>query len=212
MHVFQHKTSDKLLNTFCLNGQEFILYFEGRLSENEKSVRYLFSSPYKVGAFHPTAYIFGVTSSFNVTWTYEPHTASAKFPNWHCSPGRGLWVNCCKCSECGECVENKNSPHFTAFLTKIHLEIQRISYKNSPHRLLWQINVTAVKKNNSPHFTAFLTKIYREILRLSFKNSPPNHDPGQPLVNLIRLRSQEGKLVKLFFAILFSGFAVHWHS
>ena len=67
------------------------------------------------------------------------------------------------------------SPHFTAFLTKIH----RISYKNSLHQLLWQTNVrnavkavNAVKKNNSPHFTAFLTKIHREIPRISYKNSP----------------------------------------
>ena len=63
------------------------------------------------------------------------------------------------------------SAHFTAFLTKIH----RISYKNSPHQLLWQNNVriaakavNAVKKtvhHISPHFlqkfTAFLTKIHR---------------------------------------------------
>ena len=59
------------------------------------------------------------------------------------------------------------SPHFTAFLTKIHRKIHRISYKNSPHRLLWQINVrnavkavNEVKKNNSPRFIAFLTKIH----------------------------------------------------
>ena len=71
------------------------------------------------------------------------------------------------------------SPHFTAFLTKIHRKIHRISYENSPHRLLWQINVpnavkavNAVKKNNSPHFTSFLTKIHREVLRISYRNSP----------------------------------------
>ena len=65
-------------------------------------------------------------------------------------------------------VKKNNSPLFTAFLTKIHHQIHRISYKNSPHRLLWQINVRnavnavkAVKKNNSPHFTACLTKIHR---------------------------------------------------
>ena len=59
------------------------------------------------------------------------------------------------------------SPHFTLFLTKIHRKIHRISYKNSTHRPLWQINVrnavkaaNAVKKNNSPHFIAFLTKIH----------------------------------------------------
>ena len=64
-------------------------------------------------------------------------------------------------------VKINNSPHFTAFLTKIHREIHRISYKNSPHRFLRQNNVrnavkavNAVKKNNSPHFTAFLTKIH----------------------------------------------------
>ena len=69
--------------------------------------------------------------------------------------------------------------HFTAFLTKIHRKIHRISYKNSPHRLLWQNNVrnavkavNAVKKNNSPHFTTFLTKIHRQIHRISYKNSP----------------------------------------
>ena len=62
------------------------------------------------------------------------------------------------------------SQHFTAFLTKIH----RISYKNSPHQLLWRNNVrnavkavNAVKKNNSPHLTAFLTKIHRENHRIS---------------------------------------------
>ena len=71
------------------------------------------------------------------------------------------------------------SPHFIAFLTKIHRKIHRISYKNSPHQLSWQINVriavkavNAVKKNNSPHFTAFLTKNLREIHRISYKNSP----------------------------------------
>ena len=76
--------------------------------------------------------------------------------------------------------KKNNSPHFTAFLTKIHRQIHRISYKNSPHRLLWQNNVrnavnavNAVKKkiihHISPHFlqkftakfTAFLTKIHR---------------------------------------------------
>ena len=35
-------------------------------------------------------------------------------------------------------VKKNNSPHFTAFLTKTHREIHRISYKNSPR--------------NSPHF------------------------------------------------------------
>ena len=71
------------------------------------------------------------------------------------------------------------SPHFTAFLTRIHRKIHRISYKNSPHHLLWQNNVrnavkavNAVKKNNSPLFTAFLTKIHREIHRISYKHSP----------------------------------------
>ena len=70
------------------------------------------------------------------------------------------------------------SPHFTAFLTKIHRKIHRISYKNSSHRVLWQNNVrnavkalNAVKKNNSPHFTAFFTKIHRDIHRISYKNS-----------------------------------------
>ena len=37
--------------------------------------------------------------------------------------------------------KKNNSPLFTAFLKKIHHQIHRISYKNSPHRLLWQINV-----------------------------------------------------------------------
>ena len=71
------------------------------------------------------------------------------------------------------------SAHFTAFLTKIHRKIHSISYKNSPHQLLWQNNVrnavkavNAVKKNNSPHFTAFLTKIHRQIHYISYKNSP----------------------------------------
>ena len=42
------------------------------------------------------------------------------------------------------------SPHFTAFLTKIHRKIHRISYKNSPHQLLWQNNVrNAVKAVNA---------------------------------------------------------------
>ena len=69
-------------------------------------------------------------------------------------------------------VKKNFSPHLTAFLTKIH----RISYKNSPHRLLWQINVrnavNAMKKNNSAHFNAFLTKIHREIHRISYEKSP----------------------------------------
>ena len=38
-------------------------------------------------------------------------------------------------------VKKNNSPLFTAFLTKIHHQIHLISYENSPHRLLWQINV-----------------------------------------------------------------------
>ena len=103
----------------------------------------------------------------------------------NCNPGRGFWVNFCKkCGECGEffvrnaviavnALKISISPHFTAFLTKIHRKIHRISYKISPHRLLWQINVRnaviAVKINISPHFlqkftakfTAFLTKIHR---------------------------------------------------
>ena len=77
-------------------------------------------------------------------------------------------VNFCKkCDYCGKCGENK---YFTAF--------HRISYKNSPQRLLWHIKVrNAVKavnavKKNSPHFTAFLTKFHREIHRISYKNSP----------------------------------------
>ena len=76
-------------------------------------------------------------------------------------------------------VKKNNSPHFTAFFTKIHREIHRISYKNSPHQRLRQNNVrnavkavNAVKKNNSPHFNALLTKIHREIHRISYKNSP----------------------------------------
>ena len=84
---------------------------------------------------------------------------------------------CKKCGDCGECGENK---YFTAFRTKIHRNINRISYKYSPHRLLWRNNVrnavkavNAVKKNNSPHFTAILTKIHREIHRISYENSPP---------------------------------------
>ena len=71
------------------------------------------------------------------------------------------------------------SPHFTAFLTKIHRKIHRIAHKNSPHRFLWQNNVrnavkavNAAKKNNSSHFTAFLKKIHRKIHRISDKNSP----------------------------------------
>ena len=87
-------------------------------------------------------------------------------------------------------VKKNNSPLFTAFLTKIHHQIHRISYQNSPHRLLWKINVrnavNAVNRGElffftafsvavnypfsplnamnyffSPHFTAFLTKIHR---------------------------------------------------
>ena len=66
-------------------------------------------------------------------------------------------------------------PHFIAFLTKIH----RISYKNSPHRILRQIRarnavkaVNAVNRNKLSHFTAFLTRIHREIHRISYINSP----------------------------------------
>ena len=76
-------------------------------------------------------------------------------------------------------VKINNSPHFTAFLTKIHRKIHRISYKSSPHRLLWQNNVrnavnavNAVKKNNSQNLTAFLTKFHCEMHRISYKNSP----------------------------------------
>ena len=35
-------------------------------------------------------------------------------------------------------LKENNSPHFTAFPTKIHREIHRISYKNTPH---WLSNV-----------------------------------------------------------------------
>ena len=46
---------------------------------------------------------------------------------------------CKNCDDCGECGENK---YFTAF--------HRISYKNSPHQLLWQNNVrNAVKAVNA---------------------------------------------------------------
>ena len=109
--------------------------------------------------------------------SFNPHSfTSLEDSTWRrpkAYPGRGFRVNFCK--KCGECGENK---YFTAFLTKIHRKIHRVSYKNSPHRLLWQINVrnamkavNAVKKNNSPHFTAFLTKIHRKIHRISYKNS-----------------------------------------
>ena len=76
-------------------------------------------------------------------------------------------------------VKINKSPHFSAFLTKIHSKIHRISYKNSPHQRFWQNNVrnavkavNAVEKNNSPHFTAFLTTIRREIHRISYKSPP----------------------------------------
>ena len=42
---------------------------------------------------------------------------------------------CKKCGESGECGVKNNSPHFTAFLTKVHREIHRISYKNLPKNL-----------------------------------------------------------------------------
>ena len=37
--------------------------------------------------------------------------------------------------------KKNNSPHFTAFLTKIHCEIHRFSNKNSPH---WRSNVYSI--------------------------------------------------------------------
>ena len=67
------------------------------------------------------------------------------------------------------------SPHFLQIFTA---KITKFLRENSPHRLLWQINVRkAVKALNavkkiSPKFTAFLTKIYREIHRISCKISP----------------------------------------
>ena len=80
-----------------------------------------------------------------------------------------VWGRLFFCKNTENAVKMNNSPHFTAFLTKIHSKIHRISYKKSPHQLLWQNNVrnvvkavNAVKKNNSPHFTAFLTKIHRK--------------------------------------------------
>ena len=67
---------------------------------------------------------------------------------------------CKKCGESGDCGEKNNSTLFTEFLTKIHHEIHRISYKNSPHLHLWQINVrnavkavNAVKKKIIHHFS-----------------------------------------------------------
>ena len=66
-------------------------------------------------------------------------------------------------------VKTNISPHFTAFLTKIHREFHRISYKNSPHRLLWQINVrNAVKAVNA------VKKKFIIFHRISYKNSPRN--------------------------------------
>ena len=57
---------------------------------------------------------------------------------------------CKKCVDCVECGEKNNPSLFTAFLTKTHHEVHRISYKTFKHRHLWQINVrnavNAVKK------------------------------------------------------------------
>ena len=90
-----------------------------------------------------------------------------------------LWIFVTNAMIAVNAVKINISPHFTAFLTKIHRKIHRISYKNSSHQILRQNNVrnavkavNVVKKNNSPHFTAFLTKIHREIHRISYKNSP----------------------------------------
>ena len=60
-------------------------------------------------------------------------------------------VNFCKiCGDCGECGENKYFTAFHRISYKIHRKIHRISYKNSPHRLLWQNNVrNAVKAVNA---------------------------------------------------------------
>ena len=47
-----------------------------------------------------------------------------------------IYITCIvKCGERGECGEKKNSPHFTAILTKFHREIHQISNKNSPHMI-----------------------------------------------------------------------------
>ena len=51
-------------------------------------------------------------------------------------------------------------------------EIHRISYKNSTHRLLWQVDVRNAV-NPVKKVTAFLTKFHRKIHRISYKKSPP---------------------------------------
>ena len=91
-------------------------------------------------------------------------------------------------------------PHFNAFLTKIHRKIHRISYKNSPHRHLWQINVrNAVKAVNAvKKFTAFRC--------ISYKNSPRNspHDKFiafdfQNLLNLISIHKKFQRCISPHF-------------
>ena len=72
--------------------------------------------------------------------------------------------NFCKnCGDCDECGENK---YFTAFLTKIHRKIHRISYKNSPHRPLWQINVRNVVKAVNAVTKPKLTAYFQSLLNL----------------------------------------------
>ena len=94
---------------------------------------------------------------FSTTPNYKNTRSHMYTPrNTNRNPGRGFWLNSYKkcgeyvnfCKTCGDCGESgeKNSPHFTAFPTKIHRKIQRVSYKNSPNRLLWQINVRNVVK------------------------------------------------------------------
>ena len=54
-------------------------------------------------------------------------------------------------------VKKNNSPLFSAFLTKIHHQIHLISYKNPPHRPLWQNNV----RNAVNEVNAVIEKIHR---------------------------------------------------
>ena len=119
-------------------------------------------------------------------------------------PGSRIWVNFCKnaanavsfcrkCGDCSKCVIIITSPHFNAFLRKIHSKIYLISYKKSTHRLFVAKECTKCGESDecgekkfhhiSSHFlqkftakfTSIITKIHR-VCFPTFNQSDLNSD------------------------------------
>ena len=99
---------------------------------------------------------------------------------WYLNPYTvlGFWVNYCKkCGErgelfkkCGDCGEKNNLPHFTAFRTKIHRAIHRISYKihhiDFCGKLMQELRWMRWKKNSPNFLQKFTASALQRLLNL----------------------------------------------